>query len=158
MQENWCSIHFWSTNGMDYCPNAVSMLSQYFFLTLIQSDTQDRDGGHVGRILKLVSEYQVLCRCKDHSWCRDTKSRLEPKRTSQTLPNVFAAWNILSLRWYQVKSARSTLISRGDRLISRSGDRMWSGTHWTDLEFMKFCIGFPIVKILFCMVIWGGVH
>ena len=69
---------------------------------------------HVGMILKLVSVYQVLCRCKDHSRSRDTKSRLDPKIPAQTLPNVFASWIMIILRWYQVKSARSTLISRWD--------------------------------------------
>ena len=69
---------------------------------------------HVGRILKLVLLFKDLCRCKDHKHIQDTNLKFFPKRPSQTLPNVFAAWNIISLRWYQVKPARSTLISRGD--------------------------------------------
>ena len=32
---------------MDYCRNAVSMLSQYFFPTLVESGTQIRAAAHV---------------------------------------------------------------------------------------------------------------
>ena len=46
MQENACSLHFWSTNTMIYCLNAVSELSQYFFLTLVESDAQIREAAH----------------------------------------------------------------------------------------------------------------
>ena len=50
MQETSCSLHFWSTNTMIYCLNAVSELSQYFFITLVQSGTQIREAAHVARV------------------------------------------------------------------------------------------------------------
>ena len=51
---------------MDYCPNAVSTLSQYFFITLVESGTQIREGAHVGSLTELVLEGQVSCRCVYH--------------------------------------------------------------------------------------------
>ena len=40
MQENPCSLHFWSTNTMIYCLNAVYQLSHYFFRCLIEFPSQ----------------------------------------------------------------------------------------------------------------------
>ena len=61
VQENSCSLHFWSTNTMIYCLNAVSQLSQYLFPCLVQSGTQIREAAHVGN-LETRSPHTLLCR------------------------------------------------------------------------------------------------